>query len=294
MFSDLQDKNYEELKAVSSSYSFHGRAVPKPLAESGISKPEALVTKCKFSLCLPCLRKAAGSKARETMNSSNASEAGGSHVSLPHSPREPCAVEMKSIDENENSATRKTPNVGDIKTHLSPVISTHSPQASNSSLSGDNSLIPCGNPSTRYLEVKPSRERTLSVISEQESVIDTDNHSSNEEEHNGHPGGKSPKVSPGVSPVVSPRLSMASVYRRKTNGNHVINRTEDFTPWKKIRKRISKLTVDPIFDMFITCCILSNTVFLSLEYHGMDLDFKLSLDIGNMVSCCSLNFNFTF
>jgi len=41
--------------------------------------------------------------------------------------------------------------------------------------------------------------------------------------------------------------------------------------------------MDPLFDMFITFCILVNTVFLALEYHEMNENFKMALQVGNMV-----------
>lgn len=46
--------------------------------------------------------------------------------------------------------------------------------------------------------------------------------------------------------------------------------------------------MDPLFDMFITFCILVNTLFLSLEYHGMNENFRVALAVGNMVGIVEL------
>lgn len=44
---------------------------------------------------------------------------------------------------------------------------------------------------------------------------------------------------------------------------------------------------DPLFELFITLCIVLNTTFLALEHHGMSETVRSVLDIGNKV--CSLD-----
>ena len=271
-----------------SSYSFHGRAVPRLLAESGKLKPEALVTKCKLSLCVPCFKSTGGSKPQETKGVTNASEAGGSHSSLRYSPSGSYVTEMKSVtvdncmvsDRKENMTTEKASNGSDVQIRLSPAISTSIQQSQPSAtLKMDVKPENSANSSLRFLEVKPSWTRTLSIISENETT-EVDNHSANGDDGNGQ---KKVKF-PGISPVGSPRESLGSLRRWESQGKVANHRKEDLSRWKRIRRRISKLTLDPLFDMFITFCILVNTVFLSLEYHGMNETFRMALDVGNMVS----------
>lgn len=280
IFVILQDKNYEELKAVVSSYSFHGQAEPKLLTENGKSKPEALVTKCKISLCLPCFKSSANSKPSETKSE-------GSHVSLPYSSGGSHVIEMNNVtqessavtDKNENLHSEKTSNGNDMQLRLTPIISapSHS-QPHRTSLANDSSSDTAGISNARFLEVKPSWTRTLAVISEQESP-DPDNHSVNANDCNVIKKVKFPGISPVSSPVPSPQESVGW----EPQGKDAKHRKEQLSRRKTIRDRISKLTMDPLFDMFITFCILVNTVFLALEYHGMNEQFRLALDVGNMV-----------
>lgn len=41
--------------------------------------------------------------------------------------------------------------------------------------------------------------------------------------------------------------------------------------------------MDLLFDMFVMFCIFVNIVFLVLEYYRMNENFKMVLDVGNMV-----------
>lgn len=41
---------------------------------------------------------------------------------------------------------------------------------------------------------------------------------------------------------------------------------------------------DPLFELFITICIVLNTTFLALEHHGMSETVRSVLDIGNKVN----------
>lgn len=280
-----RDSNYEELKAVVSSYSFHGRAIPKLLTENEKRKPEKLVTKCKLSLCLTCFESSADLNPQETKSVTNANEADGSHASLRYSPSGCHMTEMKTVESstvanrNKNMTAVKACNGNDIQIRLTPASGT---QSYSSSLTEGVKPETNANSNSRLLEVKPSWTRTLSIISEN-ATTEGDNHSVNEDCCNGQKKIKFPGMSPGISPVGSPRGSLGSLRTWESQGQTNKHRKEDLSRWKRIRKHISKLTMDPLFDMFITLCILVNTVFLSLEYHGMNHKFKMVLDIGNMV-----------
>ena len=41
--------------------------------------------------------------------------------------------------------------------------------------------------------------------------------------------------------------------------------------------------LDPLMDLFITLCILLNTVFLMLDHHNINAEMDNVLDIGNKV-----------
>ena len=270
-----------------SSYSFHGRAAPNLLTESGKSKQEALVTKCKLSLCLPCFKSSANSKPHETKSVTNTGETEGSHASLRYSPCGSRVMEMNNVtgeystvrDKNENMAGEKASNGKDVQIRLTPIISTPGQcQPVRTSLARDSISETSGNSNAKFLEVKPSWARTLTVITEQEST-DFDNHSVNSDECNAIKRVKFPGVSPISSPVGSPRGSTGW----EPQGKDTEHRKEQLSRRNYIRKRISKLTMDPLFDMFVTFCILVNTVFLALEYHRMNKNFKMALDVGNMV-----------
>lgn len=261
--------------------------MPKLLTESGKSKPEALVTKCKISLCLPCFKSSASSKPHETKNVTNTAEPEGSHASLRYSPCGSHVTEMNNVkgeystvkDGNENVAAEKASNGKDVKIRLTPIISTPGQcQPPRTSLVHDSISETSGNSSAKFLEMKPTWARTLTVISEQEST-DLDNHSVNSEDCNAIKTVKFPGVSPISSPVASPRGATGW----EPHGKDAKHRKEQLSRRKYIRDRICKLTMDPLFDMFITFCILVNTVFLALEYHGMNENFKMVLDVGNMV-----------
>lgn len=182
-------------------------------------------------------------------------------------------------DKNENMAGEKASNGKDVQIRLTPIISTPSQcQPVRTSLARDSISETSGNSNAKFLEVKPSWARTLTVITEQEST-DFDNHSVNSDECNAIKRVKFPGVSPISSPVGSPRGSTGW----EPQGKDTKHRKEQLSRRNYIRKRISKLTMDPLFDMFVTFCILVNTVFLALEYHRMNENFKMALDVGNMV-----------
>ncbi|XP_061410687.1 sodium channel protein type 2 subunit alpha-like isoform X4 [Lethenteron reissneri] len=51
--------------------------------------------------------------------------------------------------------------------------------------------------------------------------------------------------------------------------------------WMRV-KRLAKIVVmDPFFDLFITLCIIINTVFMAMEHYPMKPEFQTMLDTGN-------------
>lgn len=50
------------------------------------------------------------------------------------------------------------------------------------------------------------------------------------------------------------------------------------------RGKVNVLVDSPLFEGFITACILFNTICMALEHHNMDRTFKSVLDYCNMVS----------
>lgn len=280
-----RDSEYEELIAVMSTYSFHGKATPK-LLENGKLKREALAKKWKLSLCVPCLKRTSRFKIPET----KITIANGSHVSLGNGSRmaETNAAfgEYYTVSnniENANIPSKNKPKGKELK--LTPVTLYQKQQqqsCSTSSVNNDISRIPETATNSKFLDVKPSWERTLSVINENESSHG-DSQCSNENDDKEQNKISFPVTATGISPSGRPAGSMASLRRLDSQENASNHKTELLSRRKRIRKRISQLIMDPLFDMSITLCILLNTVFLSLEYHGMNSDFKLALNIGNMV-----------
>lgn len=59
-----------------------------------------------------------------------------------------------------------------------------------------------------------------------------------------------------------------------------------FIPWLRIQNFLHGIVTDPLFDLFITSCIVLNTVFLAIEHYGMSSTLKLVLAVGNYVSGC--------
>ncbi|XP_052005088.1 LOW QUALITY PROTEIN: sodium channel, voltage-gated, type I-like, alpha [Xyrauchen texanus] len=53
--------------------------------------------------------------------------------------------------------------------------------------------------------------------------------------------------------------------------------------WLRIKKIVHMIVMDPFADLFITICIVINTVFMALEYHPMDDNFSKMLSDGNVV-----------
>ena len=57
---------------------------------------------------------------------------------------------------------------------------------------------------------------------------------------------------------------------------------------------LSLIVFDPFVDLFITLCILVNTLFMALDHHDMDPSMDNTLTNGNYVSpnlfesCCNI------
>ena len=50
------------------------------------------------------------------------------------------------------------------------------------------------------------------------------------------------------------------------------------------RRKCARVIMNPTFDWFITAVIFINTIFMALEYHGMDTRLERVLDTVNLVS----------
>ena len=62
------------------------------------------------------------------------------------------------------------------------------------------------------------------------------------------------------------------------------SRTSLFVCWLKIQNYINIFVSDPLFDLFITLCIVFNTLFMMLEHHGQPEELTQTLIVSNYVS----------
>lgn len=53
--------------------------------------------------------------------------------------------------------------------------------------------------------------------------------------------------------------------------------------WLRIKKVVHTIVMDPFADLFITICIVINTVFMAMEFYPMDTGFSSILTTGNLV-----------
>lgn len=44
------------------------------------------------------------------------------------------------------------------------------------------------------------------------------------------------------------------------------------------------IVFDPFMELFITLCIVVNTLFMAMDHHNMDKEFEAALQNGNYVS----------
>ncbi|XP_070490836.1 sodium channel protein 60E-like isoform X2 [Chironomus tepperi] len=56
-----------------------------------------------------------------------------------------------------------------------------------------------------------------------------------------------------------------------------------YETWLSFQNSLYEVVKDPLFELFITLCIVLNTTFLALEHHGMSETVRSVLDIGNKV-----------
>lgn len=62
--------------------------------------------------------------------------------------------------------------------------------------------------------------------------------------------------------------------------------------WLKFQSFISFIVFDPFVELFITLCIVVNTLFMALDHHDMDRDMEKILKSGNYVSTPFMSFSF--
>ena len=53
--------------------------------------------------------------------------------------------------------------------------------------------------------------------------------------------------------------------------------------WVKFQKLIALFVYDAFVELFITLCIVVNTLFMALDHHGMDEEMNRALKMGNYV-----------
>lgn len=54
--------------------------------------------------------------------------------------------------------------------------------------------------------------------------------------------------------------------------------------WRKMTEGVSWLVFDPFVELFITLCIVINTLFMALDHHNMNRGIEKVLKAGNYVS----------
>lgn len=61
------------------------------------------------------------------------------------------------------------------------------------------------------------------------------------------------------------------------------------TCWVQLQKFVSLIVFDPFVELFITLCIVINTLFMALDHHDMNKDLEKALKSGNYVGYLSLS-----
>ena len=64
--------------------------------------------------------------------------------------------------------------------------------------------------------------------------------------------------------------------------------------WVKFQKLISLFVYDAFIELFITLCIVVNTLFMALDHHGMNEEMNRALKMGNYVRLSSSFFFLLF
>lgn len=57
-----------------------------------------------------------------------------------------------------------------------------------------------------------------------------------------------------------------------------------FWCWIRVQELVALVVFDPFMELFITLCIVSNTLFMAMDHHNMDKDFENILQKGNYVN----------
>lgn len=58
--------------------------------------------------------------------------------------------------------------------------------------------------------------------------------------------------------------------------------------WLKFQEMVAWLVFDPFVELFITLCIVINTLFMALDHHNMDKGIEKILKTGNYVSLINM------
>lgn len=53
--------------------------------------------------------------------------------------------------------------------------------------------------------------------------------------------------------------------------------------WVQLQKFVALIVFDPFVELFITLCIVVNTLFMALDHHDMNKDLEKALKSGNYV-----------
>lgn len=82
----------------------------------------------------------------------------------------------------------------------------------------------------------------------------------------------------------------------KTKCNQLLFGWECCPSWYKFAHYIELFIMDAFVDLFITLCIVINTLFMAMEHEGMESGMEATLRIGNyvsgfviIISCCNIN-----
>lgn len=62
--------------------------------------------------------------------------------------------------------------------------------------------------------------------------------------------------------------------------------------WLKFQEYVALIVFDPFVELFITLCIVVNTLFMALDHHDMNKDMDRALKSGNYVSLMFITFPF--
>ncbi|VDI64607.1 Hypothetical predicted protein [Mytilus galloprovincialis] len=61
------------------------------------------------------------------------------------------------------------------------------------------------------------------------------------------------------------------------------SKTKMFVCWLKFQNILNIFVSDPLFDLFVTICIVLNTLFMMLEHHGQPQELTTTLEVSNYI-----------